>query len=116
MGPMATEDLMLSLRDSMIQRFEFTIDLFWKFIKSYLEEKENVQLSPATPRATILTATKSALLSETEAEEILKMFESRNLTSHVYQERIAKDLAKKLPFYQALMAPIFQRLIKSLHT
>lgn len=110
-GPIATEDLLLSLRDSMIQRFEFTIELFWKFLKSYLEEKEKVQVTVVTPRSVVLAATKSLLLTENEAEEILKMFESRNLTSHVYQDRIAKDLAKKLPAYHALMAPIFERLV-----
>ena len=25
-------------RDSTIQRFEFTIELFWKFLKTYMEE------------------------------------------------------------------------------
>jgi len=111
-GPIDTEDLMLSLRDSMIQRFEFTIELFWKFLKCYLEEKENLIPNPSTPRSVIRTAAKSAILSEDETELILKMFESRNLTSHVYQDRVAQDLAEKLPAFYALMMPIFERLTK----
>ena len=37
------EDIVLSARDSLIQRFEFTIELFWKYLKFYLEEK-NVKI------------------------------------------------------------------------
>ena len=34
---MNDEDLEESLRDSLIQRFEFCTDLFWKYLKKYLE-------------------------------------------------------------------------------
>ena len=33
-----------SLRDSMIQRFEFSSDLFWKFLKEYLEKSKKLIL------------------------------------------------------------------------
>ena|ERR1700733_3370934 len=112
-GPIQTEDLLLSLRDSMIQRFEFTVELFWKFVKNYLEEKENVLVQPGTPRSAILAAAKAALVSEPEAEGILNMFESRNLTSHVYQERIAQELAGQLPKFYLMMASAFQRLTQA---
>ena len=109
-GPIETEDLVLALRDSMIQRFEFTIELFWKFLKSYLEEVGGVVVTPATPRATVLAATKAALLAEAEAESVLKMFESRNLTSHMYQDRVARELAQQLPGFQALIHSVFHKL------
>jgi nucleotidyltransferase substrate binding protein (TIGR01987 family) len=112
-GPMDTEDLLISLRDSMIQRFEFSIDLFWKFIKVYLEEHENILVTPITPRSVNLAATKASLLTEREAEIILKMAESRNLTSHVYQENIAQQLSQKLPEFYTIMANVFQRLNQS---
>ena len=35
---MTYEEELRTHRDSVIQRFEYTIDLFWKYIKKYLEE------------------------------------------------------------------------------
>ncbi|HXW86422.1 MAG TPA: nucleotidyltransferase substrate binding protein, partial [Candidatus Bathyarchaeia archaeon] len=39
-------DTLEMFRDSIIQRFEYTIDSFWKFLKIYLEEKLNVLVIP----------------------------------------------------------------------
>ena len=37
LGFMNEDELEESLRDSLIQRFEFYTDLFWKYLKKYLE-------------------------------------------------------------------------------
>ena len=36
------EQIFLGMRDSMIQRFEYCTDLFWKVLKIYLEEVEKI--------------------------------------------------------------------------
>jgi len=37
------------LRDSIIQRFEYCVDLIWKVLKVYLEEFEKVTLETTSP-------------------------------------------------------------------
>jgi len=36
------EPFSIIIRDAAIQRFEYTFEAFWKFIKEYLKEKEGV--------------------------------------------------------------------------
>lgn len=38
-----------ALRDSLIQRFEYTIDNFWKFLRLYLAEKYKITVETVTP-------------------------------------------------------------------
>ena len=92
-----------SLRDSVIQRFEFSVDLFWKYIKLLLEYqlKEPTELN--SPRAIIESACKSKLISEKDAEEIIEMIKCRNKTSHIYQEEIAEQIARDIPNYYEII-------------
>ncbi|EKD23249.1 MAG: hypothetical protein ACD_82C00184G0002, partial [uncultured bacterium] len=39
-----------SLRDSMIQRFEFSLDLFWKYLKIYLEKEMGINIDFNSPK------------------------------------------------------------------
>lgn len=97
------------LRDSAIQRFEYSFDLFWKYLKIYLEE---VLALPDIngPRPVIRKSYSSNMINEEEAELSLKMINDRNLTSHIYVEEIAEDLAAKVPGYYHLMHKATERL------
>lgn len=102
------EDIVLAARDSLIQRFEFTIELFWKYLKFYLEEK-NVQVQANTPNDVIRAACNAQLISETDATLFIKMLKSRNLTSHIYKEEIAEILSLEIAsFYNVLKQNIDQ--------
>ena len=97
------------LRDSMIQRFEYCTDLFWKYLKKNLEEK---QLAPEikTPAEVIRKSYASGMTSEEDAEIIIDMIKDRNKTSHMYVEELAEQLTKKIPHYYELMQRITQKL------
>jgi len=97
------------LRDSAIQRFEYSTDLFWKYLKVYLEK---VLALPDIngPRPVIRTSYSSNVINEDEAEKALKMIDDRNMTSHIYVEEIAEDLAAKIPSYYTLMHTVATRL------
>lgn len=86
-------------RDSLIQRFEFSIELFWKYLRRYLEEVEEMKLAFNTPREAIREACKARLVSEDDAALLLTMIQNRNLTSHIYKEDIAEQLAHDIPGY-----------------
>lgn len=74
--------------DATIQRFEFTYELSWKLMKSYLEYTGVTDLS--SPRSTIKAAFKAGLIRD--GELWLKMLEDRNRTSHTYDEATALDI------------------------
>ncbi len=91
------------LRDSTIQRFEFCVDLFWKYIKKYLEFSLKKPSEMNTPRHVVLSACKAELISELDASKIINMIKDRNQTSHIYKEELAEDLIVKIPGYYKLM-------------
>ena len=96
------------LRDSMIQRFEYCVDLYWKYLKKYLENI--VALKIIGPRPIIKESFSAELINEKEAEMSIEMITDRNITSHIYIEEIAENLVKKMPEYYKLMHDIVQRL------
>lgn len=74
-------------RDGVIQRFEFTFELFWKALKIILREKG---IEARTPK----DALKEAFGLEWIVEEnlYLNMLEDRNKTSHIYDKKTADEI------------------------
>lgn len=96
-------------RDSLIQRFEYTTDLFWKYLLLNLEIN-NVVLSLKTPSEVIRECYAARMITEDEAQTALAMIKNRNKTSHIYIEEIAEDLAKKIPDFYTVLVNIVDRL------
>lgn len=80
------------IRDSAIQRFEFTVDLAWKMIKEYLEEKKGILCS--SPKDCIREAYRQGLIEYDESW--IKLIDARNMTAHMYNEKMADDIYNKL--------------------
>ena len=75
------------LRDSVIQRFEFTHELAWKMLKLRLEKED---IFAKTPRETLQSALQAGLIEDGNAwSDLQKM---RNLTSHTYNESLADEV------------------------
>jgi nucleotidyltransferase substrate binding protein (TIGR01987 family) len=104
------EQLFKSMRDSLIQRFEYCIDLLWKIAKTYLELVEKITLSVNSPRGIIREVVKARLLSEDEGSACMEMVEARNKTSHTYHEIMAEEIAHEIPEFYELMQKIAQRM------
>ena len=84
-------------RDSAVQRFEFTVEIFWKCIKTYLREIEGIECR--SPKSCIREFFSAGYLNEEETILLLKMIDDRNLTSHTYREEVAERLFSKLERY-----------------
>src|SRR5579872_1657597 len=102
-------ELLMSMRDSMIQRFEYTTDLFWKVIKICLEE-QGINTPIVSPRGIVREAVRAHLFSESEGDACMEMIESRNKTSHMYHELTAEEIAHAIPEYYELIESIVERL------
>lgn len=103
------EQLFKSMRDSLIQRFEYCTDFFWKVTKVYLES-EGVNLSINSPKFILREAVKARMLSEIEGDVCMDMVDSRNKTSHTYHEILAEEIAHKIPQYYTFMQTIVDRM------
>jgi len=94
------------VRDSAIQRFEFTYELSWKTLKAYLEEKGLKELY--APKEVIRSAFQAGLISNDTTW--LDMVETRNETSHIYNEDMAEKVYNKLSAYLPLIEKLLQKL------
>lgn len=90
------------IRDSVIQRFEFTHELSWKMLRLRLE-LEGILVK--TPRETMQEALQAGFIADGNLwSDMQKM---RNLTSHTYREQLAEDV---YAFIVTLALPLFQQL------
>lgn len=104
--------LVVSLRDSMIQRFEYCTDLFWKVLKLYLENIEKITLESNSPRGVIRAAVQAKILSEKQGIICMQMVDNRNMTSHMYHQEIAEEIAARVPEFYTLMRTSIDGLSK----
>jgi nucleotidyltransferase substrate binding protein (TIGR01987 family) len=96
------------LRDAMIQRFEYSTQAFWKYLKAYLSIEHN--LSANSPKEVIRTGLKAKLYSEEISTGLLQMLDDRNLTSHTYGEKLAETISGRIPTYSKNMENVMHPL------
>ncbi len=53
----------LLIRDGLIQRFEYCIDFFWKFVKLYLEVAQGAVIETTRPREKLKIKPKIELIN-----------------------------------------------------
>lgn len=98
------------IRDSVIQRFEYSIDTLWKFLKEYLSAAYKVNVTIPTPKQVFKTCLDVQLIDAAEYETLLKIIEDRNLTSHTYNEELAERISAHIQRYYATMQSIISRI------
>ena len=96
-------DFVISQRKSMIQSFEFCAELFWKYLKKYLENVLGCLIINSSPKNIIKESCQAKVISEVDSEVLLQMIKDRNFTSHIYKEEIAENVAYEIPKYYELM-------------
>ena len=93
-------------RDSAIQRFEFTLDLAWKAVKTFLEESRGIRCT--SPKECFKEAFQQKLIDHDPFW--LDLVDLRNETVHTYKEELAESVFGKLP----RAAEYFEILLKNL--
>lgn len=99
------EKIYKTYRDSLIQRFEYTFDLTWKFLSDYLEQ-EGRMLAVKTPKTIFRESLKANILSEDQVRLAVDMVDHRNLTTHGYDEQLIEEISKSIPDYCLLLEHI----------
>ncbi len=92
--------------DATIQRFEFTIELFWKLLKAILKEKG---VDVHYPKDVLKEAYRGHLIDHEDVW--VSMLHDRNLTSHTYDEKLADEIYERIRGY----IPVFRDTLISLN-
>ena len=88
----AAESSSLTMRDGVIQRFEFTAELSWKTMREYLLALEVSDIN--NPRNVLREALSNGLISD--GDGWLALIRDRNATSHVYDEKDADEIYMRI--------------------
>lgn len=92
--------------DATIQRFEFTFELAWKFLKDYFFE-QGIELN--YPKEVLQEAFNVNLINN----EIIwiQMLKDRNMTSHTYDEKLADEIYIKIKSYVPELRNLLNKII-----
>lgn len=100
-------------RDSTIQRFEYTIELFWKTFRRHLLFNGVREEELKFPRSVVEKAYQARLIDNEEVW--IKMLMDRNKTSHIYDEDEIITIYKNiLNDYYPEMKISFEKLKKEI--
>jgi nucleotidyltransferase substrate binding protein (TIGR01987 family) len=99
------------MRDSVIQRFEFTIELSWKSLKRYLEQYGLEKVDDLNNRDLFRIGFEQGLLLD--AAPWMEYLKCRNLSSHTYNvataERVYETANKCLKDAQYLLKKLQEK-------
>lgn len=96
---METRELSNLEKQGTIQAFEYTHELAWKTLKDFLKSRGNTEIYGS--RDASREAFQLGLIED--GELWMQMIQSRNLTSHIYDESTAEEMIQLISkkYYQA---------------
>ena len=80
------------IRDAVIQRFEFSVELAWKATREYLIDQGFTELN--SPKSVMKEAFSYGLIDNND--KWIRILEDRNLTSHIYSESVSIEIANRI--------------------
>ena len=97
-------------RDGVIQRFEFSVEPFWKTLKKVLEYNK---VECYSPRDCVKKAFRYGMIDDDEI--VLDMLEDRNRSSHIYDEEEAVRIFERISkVYVNVLEKMIEELARKL--
>ncbi len=98
-----------AIKSGVIQHFEFTYELAWKFIKRWLEKNySSSYVDGCTRRELFRLAAENQLIDSVDAWMIFH--QARNQTSHTYDKAVAETVYEHAIHFLAEAKELAQRL------
>jgi len=91
-------------RAGLVQMFDFTMELAWNTLKDLLFYEG---FDTKTPREAIRKAFETEYLTEEETETLLDALSKRNVLSHTYEQKTAKEAERLV---KDVFRPVFRAL------
>ena len=96
-----------SIRDGIIQRFEFCAELAWKTLREYLLDQGYAHIN--SPKSVMRQAYEDGIINDDVAW--VALMDARNLTSHTYDADTAEEIHQAIKHrYVALLRDLIQAL------
>ena len=93
------------LQNGKAQKFEYTLELCWKTVKSFIKQYEGID--EASPKRVVKAFYLPGHIAEDEYLELMQAVDDRNKLSHIYEKREFDLIIARLPRY----AGILQRVL-----
>ena len=97
-----------TIKSGQIQKFEYCIELCWKTLKLYLNDKHS--LDSVSPKDTIKKFFGINLIDENDYELLIQMLDDRNRLSHIYNEMFFDEIHSRLKNYLKVLKKITNKL------
>ena len=79
-----------AVQDSLVKRFEYTLEVAWKSCKRYLREEGFPEATVGSPKAIMRVAAETGIIRD--ADNWIRYIDARQKTSHDYSETKADHL------------------------
>lgn len=94
-------------RDGLIQRFEYSYELTWKTAKRWLEDQG---IEAHSPKSVFRELRAVDIIDEEHLARCFAMIVDRNLVAHTYNQRLAGELASRIPGHAVIMRHIAEKI------
>ncbi len=102
------------IRDSVIQRFEYTYELSWKMLKRVLIESEGKEsIEPMNRKDIFRLAGEKQIIDDVESW--FEFHKARNMTSHIYKESVAEETYKIAQKFASCAGKLLNEIKKRNH-
>lgn len=95
------------LKSGQVQKFEFTIQLFWKLLKWFLYDHHGIDA--ASPKQTIRSYFELGFCDTDEVDGLLEAVDLRNRLSHIYDKEKFENIYTKMPECRRLLRAVFDK-------
>jgi len=108
-GSNLTSHLHDAFRDSVIKRFEYSMDTFCKYLRKYLEREHGIMFSKFSINATFRECLNVRLIDLVEFDLLLAMMHDTNSGTHVHNEELARGISNRVYTYYDLMNTLVEK-------
>ena len=103
-------------RDGVIQRFEFTYGLCASMLERFLMHAASVQPDKKMTFPTLIRTASEYGLLRSGWDVWYRFREARNLTSHVYNEDVARQVVEKIPSFAEEAEYLYKELERTVES
>lgn len=96
------------VKNGQIQKLEYSIELCWKLIKTFLSEQHGIET--VSPKSAIKEFFGVNLIDEEEYELLIQMIDDRNRLRHIYNELFFNEIYSRLVIYLGLMEKVRKKI------
>jgi nucleotidyltransferase substrate binding protein (TIGR01987 family) len=96
------------LQNGKAQKFEYTLELGWKAIKAFVNQREGIDES--SPKKVIKAFYLAGYIGENDYLALIEAIDDRNKLSHIYEMREFDLIVTRLPQYAELLQRVLEAI------